>query len=94
MFTARGDVANPKLLAGNGFVRVHDSLAIGDVLIIDGRAKSVTLNGVNISNKLDKASDFSGITFAIGTNSVGFTADVGSNLLDVYIYYNKRYTGA
>jgi len=49
---------------------------------------------VNISNQLDKASDFSGITFAIGTNSVGFNADIGSNVLDVYIYYNKRYMGA
>jgi len=94
VFTARGDVSNPKLIAGNGFVRVIDDMTSGDVLIIDGRSKSVTLNDVNISNKLDKASDFSGITFAIGTNSVGFTADIGSNLLDVYIYYNKRYIGA
>ena len=25
---------------------------------------------------------------------VGFNADIGSNVLDVYIYYNKRYMGA
>ena len=94
VFTARGGVTNPKLIAGSGYVRILGTMASGDVLIIDGRTKAVTMNGVNISNQLDKASDFSGITFAIGTNSVGFNADVGSNVLDVYIYYNKRYMGA
>jgi len=94
VFTARGDVTNPKLIAGDGFVRVIGSMSVGDVLIIDGRSKAVTLNGANISTQLDKASNFDGITFAIGTNSVGFAADIGSNVLDVYIYYNKRYMGA
>lgn len=94
VFTARDAVTNPKLITGTGFVRILGTMASGDVLIIDGRTKAVTMNGVNISNQLDKASDFSGITFAIGTNSVGFNADIGSNVLDVYIYYNKRYMGA
>lgn len=94
VFTARGDVTNPKLIAGNGYVRVIGEMATGDVLIIDGRTKAVTMNGVNIATKLDKASRFDGITFAIGTNAVGYGADIGSNVLDVYLYYNKRYMGA
>lgn len=94
VFVSRGDVTNPKLLAGDGYVRIIGTLVEGDVLIIDGYTKRVTLNGVNISNQLDKESSFTGITFAIGTNSVGYTADIGSNLLDVYIYYNKRFMGA
>lgn len=94
VFTARGDVTNPKLLAGSGYVRVIGTMSAGDVLIIDGKTKAVTMNGENISNQLDKNSDFSGITFALGDNSVGFDADIGSNVLDVYIYYNKRYMGA
>ncbi len=94
VFTARGEVTNPKLIAGDGFVRVIGTMTTGDVLMIDGRRKTITLNGENISTWLDKASSFDGITFAIGTNSVGFAADIGSNVLDVYIYYNKRYMGA
>jgi hypothetical protein len=94
VFIAKGDVTNPKLLAGDGYVRVIGTMSAGDVLIIDGREKSVTMNGVNISNHLDKDSYFDGIVFSIGTNSVGFTADIGSNVLDVYVYYNKRYIGA
>jgi hypothetical protein len=94
VFIARGDVTNPKLLAGDGYVRVIGTMSAGDVLMIDGREKSVTMNDVNISNQLDKDSDFGGIVFSIGTNSVGFTADIGSNVLDVYVYYNKRYMGA
>jgi hypothetical protein len=94
VFIAKGNVTNPKLLAGGGYVRVIGTMSAGDVLIIDGREKSVTMNDVNISNQLDKDSDFSGIVFSIGTNSVGFTADIGSNVLDVYVYYNKRYMGA
>jgi len=91
VLTAKGTVSNPKLTAGDGFVRVLCTMAEGDVLIINGKTKSVTLNGANASAKLDKASSFDGIVFAVGTNGIGFTADMGSNLLDVYVYYNKRY---
>lgn len=94
VFTARGAVTNPKLIAGSGYVRVLCTMQAGDVLIIDGKTKGVTLNGANASNLLDRESSFDGIVFAIGTNAVGFSADVGSNVLDVYIYFNKRYMGA
>lgn len=93
VFTAQGDVTNPKLLTGNGYVRVLCAMHAGDVLIIDAKSKSVTLNGVNVAMLLDKTSSFSGIVFAIGTNAVGFAADVGSSALAVNVYYNKRYLG-
>ncbi len=94
VFTAQGDVTNPKLIAGDGFVRVLTTMTAGDVLIIDGKSKSVTLNGANAATLVDRASSFDGIVFRLGTNSVGFTADVGSSALSVNIYYNKRYMGA
>ncbi|MEA4928513.1 MAG: phage tail family protein [Candidatus Limiplasma sp.] len=94
VFIAKGSVVNPKLIAGNGYVRVLCTMADGDVLLIDGKTKSVTLNGVNAATMLDKASSFSGIVFGLGTNSIGYTADVGSNVLAVNVYYNKRYMGA
>lgn len=94
VFTAQGDVTNPKLIAGSGFVRVLCTMHQGDVLIIDGRTKMVTINGANAATLVDRASSFAGIVFSLGTNSVSFTADVGSSALAVNIYYNKRYLGA
>lgn len=93
VFTASGDVTNPKLLCGDGYVRVITDMGSGDVLIIDGKSKRVTLNGANVSNLVDRSSSFDGIIFAVGTNTIGFTADIGSNVLSVYVYYNKRYLG-
>lgn len=94
VITAAGEIINPKLIAGDGFVRVLGSMLAGDVLIIDGKEKSVTLNGANISNQIDRASSFDGIVFGVGTNAIGYGADVGSNVMNVYVYYNKRYMGA
>ena len=94
VFTAKGTVVNPKLTAGSGFVRLLATLHTGDVLVVDGKTKGVTLNGENAATLLDRASSFEGITFALGQNAVGFGADVGANLLAVYVYYNKRYIGA
>ena len=94
VFIARGGVVNPKLVAGGSYVRVLSALAQGDVLVVDGKTKTITLNGQNVSNRIDRHSSFEGIVFALGTITVGFTADIGGNLLDVYVYYNKRYMGA
>lgn len=94
VMSARGTVTNPKLIAGDGYVRVLAALSAGDVLEIDGQTKAVTLNGQNASMLLDKTSRFDSIVFATGINGVGFTADIGSNLLDVYVFFNKRYLGA
>jgi hypothetical protein len=94
VFTAQGAVTNPKLIAGDGYVRVLTTLNEGDVMVIDGKTQSVTINGVNAATLIDKASSFAGIVFALGTNSIGFTADVGSNVVAVTVYYNKRYMGA
>ncbi len=91
---ARGQVTYPKLIAGGGYVRVLTPMQGNDILTIDGKTKSVTLNGVNLASKLDKASDFQSLVFGLGTNHIGFSADVGANLLDVYVYYNKRFLGA
>ncbi len=94
VFAARDEVTNPKLTAGGGYVRVLCTLHRGDVLAVDGLTRSVTLNGENASAMLDRHSSFEGIVFGTGTNAVGFSADIGANALDVYVYFNKRYMGA
>lgn len=94
VFLAKGTVTNPKLIAGDGYVRVLCTLHAGDTLIIDGETRQAMINGAAAARLIDKNSNFDGITFAVGTNHIGFAADVGSNLLDVYVYYNKRYLGA
>lgn len=94
VFTAQGTVVNPKLQTGNSYVRMLCTLSAGDVMVVDAKTRSVTLNGENASYLLDRQSSFDGIVFARGTNAVSFTADMGSNLLAVYVYYNKRYMGA
>ena len=94
VFSARGTVTNPKLMAGGGFVRMLMTLQAGDVLVVDGKTRAVTLNGDNASARLDRHSSFEGIVFGLGSNTVSYTADAGANLLDVYVYYNKRYIGA
>ena len=94
VFSARGSVQNPRLNTGGNFVRVLCAMERDDVLIVDGRTRAVTLNGANVSAYLDKQSRFDGIVFGLGTNTVGFIADVGANVLDVYVYYNKRFMGA
>ena len=91
---ARGMVVNPRIQTGGGFVRLLTALAAGDTLVIDGRTKSVEKNGANAAALLDRASDFSSLAFAPGTNTISYIADVGANMLDVYVYYNKRFLGA
>jgi len=94
VFTAQGTVVNPKLQAGDSYVRMLCTLTDGDVLVVDAKTRGVTLNGANAAYLLDRQSSFNGIVFTRGTNAISFTADVGSNLLSVYVYYNKRYMGA
>ena len=91
---ARGTVVNPRIQTGGGYVRLLATLTAGDTLVIDGKTKSVEKNGANAAALLDKASNFSSLAFATGTNTIGYTADVGANVLDVYVYYNKRFLGA
>lgn len=95
VFTAKGEVLNPSLKKDTEYVKINDTLQKGDVLVIDFEQKptKITKNGVNCINKVDRQSNFYEIKLNVGTNSIGFDADNGSNLLDVVIYFNKRYNG-
>lgn len=93
VFKANGDVINPKLTKDGAYIRVLKTLVSGDVLEIDTEKNTVTLNGKNIVNLVDKLSDFAAMELAVGDNTIGFGADSGDNLLDVNVFYSKRYQG-
>ena len=93
IFTARGNVNNPKLVKDGAYIRVLKTLVAGDVLEIDTEQNTVKLNGENAVNLVDKTSDFAAMELAIGDNTIGFGADSGDNLLDVAVFYSKRYQG-
>ena len=93
VFTFRGEVVNPSISKGDSFVKCLDTFHAGDTLIMDAYDKSITKNGVNISTKVDKGSRWNDLVFQIGDNSISYNADAGSNLVDVTIYFNKRYLG-
>ena len=93
VFKANGDVINPKLTKDGAYIRVLKTLVSGDVLEIDTEKNTVILNGKNVVNLVDKLSDFTAMELAVGDNTIGFGADSGDNLLDVNVYYSKRYQG-
>lgn len=93
--TADAPVTNPKIVNGTAFVRLIDELDAGDIVNITTAPQRVriTKNGVNVLNKVDRASNFSGMALQPGTNVVSFAADYGDNNLHVVLRYNKQYLG-
>ena len=93
VFTAKGEVINPKLMINGNYVRVLDNMVAGDVIIIDFTKNPPTVqkNGVNFIGHCDRTSAFDDMALIVGNSEVSFDADNGSNLLDVSIYYNKLY---
>ena len=91
VMTFRGEVKNPKLTHNDSYIRIVATLNEGDTLIIDTEKRIVTLNGKNAITLVDKTSNFQGMTLDVGASVVGFEADSGDNLLDVSLYWAKRY---
>lgn len=94
VFKASGDVKNPKLIINDSYVRVIDDMESGDVIVMDfaERPPKITKNGVNCVGKCDRTSDFFGMILTVGNSMISYSADNGSNLLSVSVYYNKLYT--
>ena len=92
---ARGDVTNPEIKNGDYYIKILDTMKNSDVIEIDlvNSPPTVMKNGANIIGRTSRDSSFENMKFQVGTNKVSFDADIGSNVLDVYIYYNKRYGG-
>lgn len=93
VITFAGEVTNPRILSGDAYVKVLDVFVAGDRLELDAFEKSATKNGQNISVKVDKASRWNDLIFAVGDNTIAYDADFGNNLMNVNVYFNKRYLG-
>ncbi len=93
VFTAKGEVINPKFIVNNNYVRVIDIMQEGDVIVMDfsNNPPTVQKNGVNFIGHCDRTSAFDDMALVVGDSVIQFDADSGSNLLDVSIYYNKLY---
>lgn len=93
IITAEGRVDKPKIVNGSAFVRLLDELQADDTVVITTRPARITKNGVNILNKVDRASNFEGMAMQPGSNVFRYEADYGDNNLHVVLRYNKQYLG-
>lgn len=96
VFTAAGAVINPKILneTTGKFMRIIVTLKSGDVLrITTGRGnKRIELNGVNISHKKDRDSEF--FQIVTGKNILKYSADDGYKNLNCLPKWSAQYMGA
>lgn len=95
VITAYGDIVNPSLRIGNGYVRILTTLKDGDVLELDAstRPPKVTLNGVNAMNLVDRNSTILNMMIEVGTTDIEFLADEGELEASIVVYYKKYYLG-
>jgi len=90
----RGKMNNIKFtLNNNEYMKINITLEQWDELIINTnpRKKSITLNGVNIINKIDRNSSF--FSLKIGKNILKYECDDGSTNIDIDVQFYRKYLG-
>ncbi len=90
----RGKVDNLKfILNNNQYIKIKQTLNQWDELRINtnSRRKAVTLNGVNIINKIDRNSTF--FSLKIGKNILKYECDNGSTNVDINVLFYRKYLG-
>ncbi len=90
---AGGKVTRPKVSLNDKFIAVNVEMKLGDELVINTkpRQKSISLNGVNVVNKIDRKSDF--FSLGIGNNIMTYESDEGYQDMEIYVYFYKKYLG-
>ena len=91
--TFDNNVVNPKIIKDNYFVRIKDTFTQSDTVVIDFENATITKNGQNILNKVDKKSNFTKIRLSPGVNTVSYSADVGENDMHIRLSFYKKYLG-
>ena len=93
-FYAKDTVVNPQMRTDDGsYIRVLTTMQKGDLLEINTNTgqKAIYLNGTNITNRLDRTSNFIGLK--VGKNVLTYTADSGYLHLSVRLFYRPMYLG-
>lgn len=91
---SRGQMKNIKLtLNDNEYMQVNITLNQWDVLTINTnpRKKSVTLNGINIINKIDRNSTF--FSIGIGKSILKYECDDGATNIDINVKFYRKFLG-
>lgn len=92
---AKGNVANPSIRLGDGWVRILTDMVTGDVIKLDASSKppTITMNGKNILNLVDRESSILNMRIAVGNTTIEYDADDGYQNLSVSVFWNKQYLG-
>ena len=94
IITASGYCLNPVFKINDAQVKINDTMADGDVIVMDLGAlpPRIEKNGVNYFGHADKKSEFTKMFLVIGNNTISFDAENGSDNISVTVFYNKMYT--
>lgn len=92
---ATGNVLNPSVRLGGGWVRIKKNLIQGDTVRMDvtSRPPVVTLNGENAMHLVDRESSILNLRIDVGDTTLEYDADDGYQNLSVSVYWNKQYLG-
>lgn len=92
---AKGDVVNPQVRIGDGYVRAIKTMREGDSLELDlsSRPPRVLFNGQNGMNLIDRKSSILSMYIDPGETTIEYDADDGEQYMSVSVFYNKQYLG-
>lgn len=92
---ASGDVLNPMIRLGDGNVRLITKMHQGDIARFNvvSRPPTVTLNGENAMNLVDRESSILNLRVPVGDSTIEYDADDGYQNMSVSVYWNKQYLG-
>lgn len=92
---AKDHVVNPSLRLGDGFVRILTEMYEGDEIELDSskRPPTVTMNGNDAMNKLDRESSILALRVGVGETDLEYDADDGYANMSVTVFWNKQYLG-
>ena len=92
-FNATGSVVKPRFTINGEFIEVNLTMELGDTLVIstNNRNKYIKLNGENVMQKMNRQSIF--VQLAVGTNTIGYSAESGATNCAVNVVFNKQYMG-
>lgn len=92
---ATGNVTNPLVKIGAGYIRVITPMHEGDEIVMDAssRPPKVTMNGENAMQKLDRNSSILDMVIQPGDTTIEYDADDGYQNMSVTVKFNKQYLG-